>query len=353
MAGLASRLAQRWHAVCLITLDDGGRDRYSVDPSVTRHRLNVMGSDGAGLWQRGKAVLRRRRAVRQAILVERPDVVLSFCDRTNLLVLAATGGIRSRAGSLLPIVVAERSDPGRQKLGTLGEWLRRRLYPRAALVVALTESSASQLRVVGCRRVEVIPSAVDAPPIRSDRIHAALTHRIVAVGRLEPEKGFDRLIEAFAGIAAGFPGWSLAIFGEGSERQRLESQVETAGLADRVSMPGWVQPIWEELALATLYVLSSRYEGFPSALLEAMAVGVPCIAVDCDSGPRAIIRSGTDGLLVEDSVIGLAEGLRQMMQDPQTRERFAEQALEVCERFSWDQMVPAHERALKRVVRPT
>ena len=358
MAGLASRLASRGHEVHLVTLDDGRRERYEVDAAVRRHRLGVLGGGGGGL-RRGWAFLRRCWSLRRAVATARCDVVLSFCDRTNLLTLVAGVGLRTRsardggqrrqswrAGPRLPVVISEHSDPRQQTLGRRGEWARRRLYPRATGVVVLTEPVADFMRWLGCRAVRVIPGAVDPPPVRSDRGQAAENRRVIALGRLASEKSLDRLITAFARAAGDDSRWSLRIVGEGPEREALRRHAETLGVADRVSFAGWVRPIWGELAAATVYALSSRYEGFPSALLEAMAVGLPCVAVDCDSGPRAILRHGRDGWLVPNDTESLAAGLRRMITEPSLRERLGGRAPEVLRRFGWEPMVDAYERAL-------
>lgn len=357
MAGLASRLASRGHEIHLITLDDGRRERYEVDAAVRRHRLGVLG--GGGGVRRGRAFLRRCWSLRRAVATTRCDVVLAFCDRTNLLTLVAAAGLRARSardggprekswrpGTRLPVVISEHSDPRRQTLGRFGEWARRRLYPRARGVVVLTEPVADFMRALGCREVRVIPGAVDPPPIRSDRRRAAENRRVIALGRLAPEKSLDRLIAAFAQAAGDDSRWSLRIVGDGPQRGALVRHAETLGIADRVSFAGWVRPIWGELAASTVYALSSRYEGFPSALLEAMAVGLPCVAVDCDSGPRAILRHGEDGWLVPNDTESLAAGLRRMITDPSLREHLGGRAPEVLRRFGWESMVDAHERAL-------
>ncbi len=367
MAGLASRLAGRGHAVSLITLDDGDRDRHRVEPAVRRVTLGVAGSDSAanraasatglrgGVRHAGRfcgravAAVGRLRAIRRAILAESPEVVLSFCDRMNVLTLAAMClGLTTRGG--VPVVVSERSDPVRQTLPGVMERLRRRLYRRAARVVALTEPAAEHLREIGCAGVEVIPSAVDVPPVTAELKPRAESLRIVGVGRLEPEKGFDRLIVAFGRMAADFPEWSLRIVGEGSERESLRRLAERVMADRRVSMPGWKRPTWDELAAATMFVLPSRYEGFPSALLEAMAAGLPCVATDCD-GARAIVRDGVDGLLVPGTVEGIATGIRQMIEDAEGRERMGQAARGVIERFGWDAMVTSYERLLEEAAR--
>lgn len=344
MAGLCSRLAGGGHDVTLITFDDGTEDRHELDPQVDRVFLDLHGS-AKTLLGRMRQTRRRQSALASAIREIAPDTVLSFCDRTNLDVLM---GIRPDSP---PIVVCERSDPSQQSLGKIRDFLRRRTYPNATSVVALTESSAEFLRQF-CSRVIVIPSAVQAPPLLSDRQHADKSRLVVAAGRLEPEKGFDRLLQAFAIATEKRPDWRLAIFGEGSQRQPLEQKARRLGLADQVEMPGWVRPLADRLAGATFFCLSSHYEGFPSVLLESMSMGVPSISVDCESGPRAIIDHGRNGLLVEPSVTGLAEGVVRMMDAPEERERMGQAGRDVVQRFSWEAMTRRFESVLYQSCRP-
>lgn len=339
MAGLTSALAERGHELVLITLDDAGSDRHAVHRDVVRMALGVMRDSRGGI---DSLVNTRRRlwAIRAAVSASRPDVVLSFCDRTNVSVLAAM------LGTSIPVVVAERSDPAQQHLGRWWERARRLTYRRASRVIALTETAAAHLRQLSPRPVEVIPSAIEAPPNTSDRAVAVANQQVIAMGRLAPEKGFKRLLDAFATATIASPGWSLRILGEGPERGALEKRTEQHRLGDRVSLPGWVRPVWGELARSTLFVLPSHYEGFPSALLEAMAVGVPSLAVDCDSGPRAIIEHDVNGYLVANNTAALAEGMLSLMHDVDKRERLGAAGRSVLERFSWPSMVAAYERVL-------
>jgi glycosyltransferase involved in cell wall biosynthesis len=344
MASLASQLALRGHQVTLITLDDGRHDRHSVDSSVQRTYLNVM-SESVRWWQRLNRTRIRVASLRNAIAGLSPEVVLAFCDRTNILTLLATKGLR------VPVVISERSDPEQQSLGTAWEWLRRRTYRQAAAVVALTESSAHYLRERTSAAVHVIPSAVNPPPYYSDRYAAGDAKRILAVGRLEHEKGLDRLLTAFAELPASCHDWTLRILGEGSQRRALTGQLVALGLSDRVEMPGWVPSVWPELAAATFFVLPSRYEGFPSALMEAMAMGVPSLAVDCESGPRAVIRDESWGLLVPDEVAEIRAGMLRLMIDVKYRESLGEAGKQVAQAFSWPAMTDRYEALLKRVAR--
>lgn len=345
MARLVSMLSDRGHAVTLITLDDGAGDRHEVGPAVARVSLNVMSVSRnklAGLI----ATATRVKALRAAMQAAQPDVVLSFCDVTNVLTLLA-----SRLGSI-PVVVSERSDPAAQGIAAPWAQLRPTLYRRAATVVVLTDAAASIVNPWCRDRPIVIPSAVDPPPSglsNASEVDGAsdADGDFIAVGRLEREKGFDLLIDAFAKIASYHRQATLIIYGEGSLRCALEQQRDRLGLNGRVLMPGWTQPIWPVLRPGGVYVLSSRYEGFPSSLLEAMASGMACIAMDCPSGPAAIIRNGIDGLLVPaGDVGGLASAMLRLREDPILRERLGGRARDVVQRFGWDALVDNYEKVL-------
>ena len=342
MAGLASRLSSRGHQLSLVTFYDGVSDRHSVNKGVKRVRLNLS-SDANGLLARIRQIRSRHRAIHDTIAELSPDVVLSFCDRTNMDVLLSSTEFSP------PIVVSERSDPARQSLGFTRNLLRKRVYRRAACVVALTETSADYLRTFS-GHVSVIPSAIGPPPFSSDRSTASDAKTIVGAGRLESEKGFDRLLNAFAQSTADHPTWRLVIYGDGSQRENLLRQADKLGILDRFQLPGWVQPLAEDLSKATLFCLSSRYEGFPSVLLEAMSMGVPSLSVDCESGPRAIILHGRNGFLVESSVRGMADGISRMITHVKEREAMATVGKKVVQEFGWKSMVDRYEDVLRDAV---
>lgn len=356
LAGLASRLASRGHDVILVTLDDGSVSRHPVASSVRRLPLNVLSTSTNRV-----SPIRRLTAVRRVVRRHAIDVLLTFCDTNNLLGLAATVGLKT------PVVAAERNDPRSQHLGKAKEWARRRLYRRAFQVICLSDDVAEHLvEATGCRAT-VIASAIDPPPASRPKISKALHPapyedpreqdsgfvssgagplQLTSIGRLEPQKGFDRLLRVLAELDDELPDWTLRLLGEGSRREELEQMARRLGLDDRVEMPGWVSPVWDVLAETDLFVLCSRYEGFPSALLEAMSAGVASLAVDASGGVRQIVRHDVDGWLVDNSHASLADGLRRLLQDKPLRDRLAGRASEVTDRFGWEKMVDAYEEVL-------
>ncbi len=234
-------------------------------------------------------------------------------------------------------MIEEHTDPAQHSIGRIARALRWLLYRRAHAVVVLTPGIAQWAsRIVARSAIHVIPNPIGdqfLPPCQlTGPTHG---HKIVALGRLSPEKGFDLLLRAFAQSTFADPDWTLDIVGEGPERDRLRALADDLGIADRVRLPGVVKDPEKVLRKAHLFVLSSRYEGFPMALLEAMACGLAVVSFDCRSGPREMIQDGVNGLLVPpNDVDALAKAMARMIGAEDERKRLGERAVAVAEKFS-------------------
>jgi GalNAc-alpha-(1->4)-GalNAc-alpha-(1->3)-diNAcBac-PP-undecaprenol alpha-1,4-N-acetyl-D-galactosaminyltransferase len=344
MAVLADHWARSGRDVTLLTfMPPDETPFFPLDPRVRLVRLDldrpsrtVVDGIGANLW--------RARALRRAVRDSRPDVVLSFMDRTNVLTLAATLGLG------IPIVVQEHNDPAEERLSRSWTILRDLTYRRAASVVALSTTALSYFAAPIRRRGRVIPNPVVRPlGATTTREPASGGTRIVGMGRLVPQKGFDLLLDAMARLEARARGWTVDVWGEGPMRPALEAARDRLGLADVVRFPGVTPTPGAVMAAADLFVLSSRYEGFPTVLGEAMAAGTPVVAFDCPSGPREMIRDGVDGLLVPDGdIAALAAAIERVLTDDALRTALAAHASEILERFSieriaalWDELFSA------------
>jgi GalNAc-alpha-(1->4)-GalNAc-alpha-(1->3)-diNAcBac-PP-undecaprenol alpha-1,4-N-acetyl-D-galactosaminyltransferase len=170
---------------------------------------------------------------------------------------------------------------------------------------------------------------------------------VISVGRLAHQKGVDILLRAFSILANDFPQWTLAIIGDGPEGANLAALAEYLHLQQSVSFLGLVRDPTKYMLTASLFVMSSRHEGFPNALLEAMSCGTPVISTNCPSGPSEIIRDGIDGILVPtDDVEALAKAMRSLMADPELRQRLGKAATSIRDRFAVEYVMNLWEKLL-------
>ncbi|OCP09267.1 MULTISPECIES: glycosyltransferase family 4 protein [unclassified Ensifer] len=355
---VVSLVASHWAGlgciVTVITLEaPTSQPYYDLDPRVSLERLDLP-TQKASKLRAALLVARRLHRLRSVIRRTRPDFVLSFLTRTNVLTLLATRGLP------IPVIVSERNNPAVQPFGPFWKWLQLRLYPRAFALVTMTTGALDHFPPAVRRSGRVIANAVNLPAVWQKRRG---NNVLTAVGRLTSQKGFDLLLEAFAKVAPEHPEWKLVIWGEGEARKELEAQRDTLGLNDRVEMPGvTARPgIWVETADA--FVLSSRYEGWGIALLEAMASGVPVVSFACEWGPTDMIDHGEDGILVPNGDIdALADALSNLMGDSALRTRLAANAEASVRRYDaehilsqWDAVAVAaleHAGARKTAVKP-
>jgi glycosyltransferase involved in cell wall biosynthesis len=199
-------------------------------------------------------------------------------------------------------------------------------------------------------RVAVIPNPVKACR-DNQNYQAGRTFTAVGAGRLSLEKGFDLLLTAFAKVHKEYPEWNLIIYGEGPERSALERQIRELKLNGRVRLPGLTTNLTAHFRTAGCFVLSSRREGLPNVLIEALACGCPVVATHCTDSISEIVQHGRNGLLIpsEDSE-SLTNALRRIMEDVELREVFEANGPVSIRRFDVDSIVDHWERLFQETV---
>ncbi|MEZ5931157.1 MAG: glycosyltransferase [Alphaproteobacteria bacterium] len=355
---MAERLAEQGAAVDLLIPGASALVERDRSPSISH-------VDISGRWQRPLPNIARLALspprLAAYLRAARPDVALSLSIPPNLALLAA----RRLAGTGTPVVVRQsnvlRVD-GSPVYGAIDRrWrdrLVKRLYPTADAIIAVSNGVADNLHHavrVEPERIHAIANGILLE--RIDRLAAApsphpwLDDRsrpvVVALGRLVRKKDYPTLLRAFARLRARRPA-RLIILGEGRKRPAIERLRAELGLDGAVDLPGRVENPFAYLARASLYVLSSTFEGMPSALIEALACGCPAVATDCPSGPSQILDDGRYGRLVPVGDVGaLAEAMDAALADPPPRARQNGRAQE----FSADRTIDGYLDVLDGVCR--
>ena len=207
----------------------------------------------------------------------------------------------------------------------------RRIEKKAVMVVSLTNGDAKEW--TKAKRVEVIPNFTVMPVVKQSTCE---NKRVIAVGRLEWQKGFDRLVDAWAIASQQYPDWQLDIFGSGKLGDKLQQQIRTHGL-DNVTIYPFTPNINKEYSESSIFALSSRFEGFALVMLEAMKCGLPCVSFDCPFGPNDLITDNENGYLVKDGdVPAFANCLCSLMEDEDKRKAFSRASVERVKGYDVD-----------------
>jgi glycosyltransferase involved in cell wall biosynthesis len=332
-------MANYWseaNSVTIIYFDEG-RSYFDVDERVKLRRIDAPGFV-VGVFSTLDRILSLRREIRSLA----PDVLISFLGKINVISWIATRGLG------VPLILSERNNPYLQPLRLSWRFLRSITYRMADKLVVPTTGLRDSLPIQIRRRAEVIPNWVEvdllaAPPIKPV---------IIATGRLVHQKGFDLLLRAFRQIADECPGWRLIIHGEGVLLGELIELRDHLQLTDKVTFPGVTQRPQEWLGEGSIFVLSSRYEGFGNVLLEAMAAGLAVVSFNCPWGPSEIIDDGVDGILVpEGDITSLAQAMLRLITSPALRSKLGAAAHRNAHRLARSNVMPRWNNLLKSLCR--
>lgn len=344
LSTLAGHWAAAGHEVHVLTLAGPHEPFYPLAKGVRMRHLDVAGVSCTAL-----SALRnncaRLRDLRRALRDITPDAAIGFMDRTNVLTLLASRGLG------IPVIATEHTVPGHWPIGPLWERLRQLTYPWAARVVVPTRAGAQDFTRFAQARYEAIPNPVNVPP--GEPLSGLPRPLLLAMGRLSPEKGFDRLLRAFALTQREHPDWTLAILGEGPARLELEAQANQLGLGEKLLLPGNIAEPFAWLRSGDLFALTSCFEGFSYALAEAQACGLPAVALDCPFGPAETLIHGETGLLVpSNDDLALACALARLMDDTALRIDMGAKGLAAAARFSPAAVGLRWDALLRQTTRP-
>lgn len=339
IANLAQYLDGKGYRVVLVTTHMA-ENEYEVPRTVKRLIAEPEKAELCG--GRFHNFLARFRKLRNLWKQERPDVILSFIGKNNMMAILTAFGLG------IPVAVSVRGEPGEEYYSKMLKILARQLFKLADGVILQT-GRCMEFFPKGVRKKAVILKNPLNPDFFGRTLEGKREKTIVAVGRVDENKNHEMLIRAFGQLAEEFPEYQLMIYGEGERREALCRLVEELHLEKRVSLPGNIDRVAETICRAGVFVLPSNTEGMPNTLLEAMALGIPVISTDCPcGGPAELIKHGINGLLTPvGDVKAMEENLRTILKDPQTAEKMAEQALQIKESYRPEKVLLEWEDYLK------
>ncbi|SDS56111.1 glycosyltransferase family 4 protein [Actinoplanes derwentensis] len=334
----------------------GEQPALPLDPRVRLVSLTDLKPDGTR-WGSGSRPLRRTRVLPNPLPHGRDFRYRRWDPAVDLTVIRYMWAQRdavlvtTRPGlNLLSAWFAPRRltriGQDHMNFGSYRERLRDRIvraYPRLDAVTVLTRAdlTAYQAALGPAVRVARIPNGI---PARTGRPAPGRVPVVVAAGRLGRQKGFDMLIKAFEQVHEAHPEWELHIFGEGGWRPKLTRMIESRGLSGTIRLRGVTRDLDGEFAKASIFVLSSRKEGLPMVLLEAMNAGLPVVSFDCPTGPADVVDDGVNGLLIPAAdVDALAAGITRLIEDAAVRDRLGAAARQSSADYEMPVVVPLWE----------
>ena len=342
LANKVTYLVEKLHwDVSIVTTDQKNRPAfYPLPEGVRMTDLGINYSDDNVKHPIGKIfgyLLKRRthrKRLTELLMREKADIVVSLYPSESSFIPKIKDG--SKKVLELHYCKFFRLQYGRSGLlGWIDRWRTKqdkRIVSRFDKFVVLTKEDQGYWG--NLPNIEVIPNAAK---FMGNEFSDVLKHRVIAVGRLDYQKGFDRLIRAWGIIQQHerFKEWQLDIFGQGEWHDMLQQMIVNLGLSDTLHINKPTNLIGKEYAQSSLIVMTSNYEGFGMVLVEAMACGVPAIAFDCKCGPKDIINNNENGILVHNGDIqGLADAMMRLMKDEGLRKRMSEEAKKVVDTYS-------------------
>ena len=344
VANLANYLARKGHDVTILAVST--ERTYPISEEV---KLVQLCSDRERRLPHKVLNVLRMMRLTYFFLMKKPDVYLTFLPKLTKTILSFRKLIKA------PIVLAERADPGTHyNSSPQNRKSMENYYPMAdAFVFQTTDARDFYAEKLGLQNMKctVIPNAVNSAFV-GKCYEGERSKRIVSAGRLDEQKNYALLIEAFSEFNKKRPGYQLVIYGEGPQRSILEQRIAELSVTDCVLLPGRTDRIVEAIRDASLFVLPSDYEGMPNALAEAMALGLPCIATDCPAGgSRFLIKNRENGILipVRDRQ-ALVEAMHEVLSNPEAAEVLARNARMIADELTPEKTYGAWEQFINSVV---
>lgn len=342
------------HVICDLASFIGIKDEYQSEIlTVTRTKSSYHIDDSVKIFSLDTSIGGKNRTLRKMIKMIKLFIFL-VTSKTDMYVVFLPETIRAimlfRKLIRVPVIVSERSNPWFYSEVCQKQMIK--AFAKADAIVFQTEDARNfySSNIPQMPYYEIIPNAVTGKlPTqfvgKSEKV-------IVAVGRFKREKNFDLLIKAFARVHKCYPDYELHIYGEGELKEEYISLALELGIEKSLILPGYVPDVPERIKTATMFVLSSEYEGIPNALVEAMAIGLPCVATNCGGGAVSmLIKNMVNGIIVErNDEIAMANAMELLLSDSGLRKKISKSAIKVREELSQERIYSRWKLLIDQII---
>lgn len=323
---LANEFYKHQNLEPVVALVNHHSKKYKLNRSIKTIENNLSSNKTKNilLW-----FWRNIKSIRNIVSEIQPDIIISFLDNINTNVCLSLFFNRS-----IPIFVSERNNTLTLKPEGKYRYLRPLAYRRANLISVQFEIFKDFLPRLK-KKMFVTPNPVLQPSNIKNNYELSNPINFITCARLAPQKQLDKMIFLFDKINKKYPDSRLTIYGEGKERDSLAKLIKQLNLENNIKLAGAAKGIYKVLAESDIYLMTSKDEGFPNSVCEAMAVGVPVIGFECHKGLAEIIISNENGILVEpDNISQMLDGIDRLIQDSKLRKKLGENSKKITSKYS-------------------
>ena len=319
------------------------KNEYALNDGITRIIADISKEEEKNRAWNLYARVHKLRGIWKRI---KPDIIVSFIRKNNVMAIASSRFLH------IPVVVSVRSDPARELKGRGMKLLSFFLFRFADGIVLQTSQAKAFFPDYLKKKAVILPNSIN-PSFLNAQGAVEKKKEIAAVGRIDKNKNQKMLLEAFADIAADYPDWCVRLYGDGEEAQSLKEYVDEKGLEKQIFFMGQISNVAEKVKEASVFVLPSRCEGMPNALIEAMTLGTAVVSTDCPcGGPADLIENGKNGILIPvDDQDALKDALIRLIEDEDYRREMGQNASVIRNRLHPDIVNKQWEDYLETILR--
>jgi len=277
---------------------------------------------------------------------EKPDVIVSFIGKNNFMAILTAWGLH------IPVVTSVRGEPREEYYNKMLEILAKTLMGKATGIVLQTPDAKAYFPKWIQKKAVILDNPLN-PEFIDEYYSGERINEIVSVGRIDSNKNQKLIIDAFYRIAEEMPDVTLVLYGDGEEKEALENYVKNHPYKERIFLPGAVSNVKERIRKSKLFVLSSNTEGMPNALMEALALGIPCVSTDCPcGGPKMLMEGKENGILVPvGDVHAIADAMKNILQDDELWKKYSENAYKITQSLHPDEVNDKWENYLFSIMK--